>query len=389
MKKIVAVAVAVLVVAVAGFMLMNGSSDSKNADVVRIGIFQPFTGDSGGGGKQETLGTQYANYLTPEVEIAGKTYKVELVYADNGSTPDKAPTAAAELVSKNVSIVLGSYGSAVSIAGGPTFRDAGIPAVGITCSNPGVTKDNEYYFRVCFIDPFQGKVLANFANDKFNAKKAYCLGELGNEYDQGLINYFTEAFEGEVIKDSFPTNTSDFSTYLNKAIAEKVDVIFCPVSLAYSTQIIKLAADMKIATPFLGSDTLDSNMVLAAASKSGVQLYVSTFYQEGGDPEFDAGIKKWLHEDETAMTNNGGNDTVAGLSAMGYDAYYVALAALQKAGSTDPAKVHEVLPSVEIDSISGHIAFDEVGDAIRDTAFIKKADTASDAWVLEKVQALK
>lgn len=389
MKKIVAVAVAVLAVAVAGFMLVKGSSDSKNADVVRIGIFQPFTGDSGGGGKQETLGTQYANYLTPEVEIAGKKYKVELVYADNGSTPDKAPTAAAELVSKNVSIVLGSYGSAVSIAGGPTFRDAGIAAVGITCSNPGVTKDNEYYFRVCFIDPFQGKVLANFANDKFKAKKAYCLGELGNEYDQGLINYFTEAFEGEVIKDSFPTNTSDFSTYLNKAIAEKVDVIFCPVSLAYSTQIIKLAADMKIETPFLGSDTLDSNMVLASASKSNVQLYVSTFYQEGGDPEFDAGIKKWLHEDETAMTNNGGNDTVAGLSAMGYDAYYVALAALQKAGSTDPAKVHEVLPSVEIDSISGHIAFDEVGDAIRDTAFIKKADTANDAWVLEKVQALR
>ncbi len=92
-------------------------------------------------------------------------------------------------------------------------------------------------------------MLVNFAKDKFSAQKAYCLGELGNEYDQGLIAFFEQNFDGEVIKDSFPTNTSDFTTYLNKAVAEDVDVIFCPVSIAYATQIVGLAASMGLDIP--------------------------------------------------------------------------------------------------------------------------------------------
>ena len=373
----------------------SGSSDGDAANdaegsgdkVVRIGVFEPATGDSGPGGKQEMLGMQYANQETPTVDIGGETYTVELVYADNGSDSSKAITAASELVSKDVSLVLGSYGSGVSIAAGPTFDEAGLAAIGVTCTNPQVTAGNDYYFRICFLDPFQGTVLANFAQEKFSAKKAYLLGELGNEYDQGLITYFEQAFDGEVVKDSFPTNTSDFTTYLNKAKSEGCDVIFCPVSIAYSTQIVKLAASMGLETPILGSDTLDSNMVLEAAAGSNVQLYVSTFYQEGGSPEFDEGIKAWLNEDATAMTNNGGNDTIA-VTAMGYDVYYVALEALKAAGSTDPAAVKAALPSVTYTGVSGEIAFDDQGDAIRDTAYIKTADNANAAWTLETVQTV-
>ena len=192
---------------------------------------------------------QYANKETPTVDIGGTTYNVELVYADNGSTTDKAPTAAAELVSKDVSLVLGSYGSSVAMAGGPVFDEAGLAAIGVTCTNPNITAGNDYYFRICFLDNFQAQVLVNFAKDKFSAQKAYCLGELGNEYDQGLIAFFEQNFDGEVIKDSFPTNTSDFTTYLNKAVAEDVDVIFCPVSIAYATQIVGLAASMGLDIP--------------------------------------------------------------------------------------------------------------------------------------------
>ena len=345
----------------------QSSSDAASGEkVVKIGVFEPATGDSGAGGKQEMLGMQYANHMTPTVDIGGETYKVELVYADNGSDSAKAPTAASELVSKDVSLVLGTYGS--------------------SCAIPGVTAGNDYYFRICFLDPFQGTVLANFAQEKFSAKKAYCLGELGNEYDQGLIKYFTDAFDGEVITDSFPTNTSDFSTYLSKAVSSGAEVIFCPVSISYSTQIVKLAASMGLEIPILGSDTLDSNMVLEAASGSDVKLYVSTFYQEGGSPEFDEGIKAWLNEDATAMTNNGGNDTIAAVTATGYDAYYVALEALQAAGSTDPAAVKAALPGVTYTGVTGDIAFDDIGDAIRDTAYIKVADTANNAWALETMQ---
>ena len=367
----------------------SGDTSESGNPVVRIGVFEPATGDSGPGGKQEMLGMQYANRETPTVDIGGTTYDVELVFADNGSSVDKAPTAAAELVSKDVSLVLGTYGSSVAMAGGPVFDEAGLAAIGVTCTNPNITAGNDYYFRICFLDNFQAQVLVNFAKEKFSAQKAYCLGELGNEYDQGLISFFEQNFDGEVIKDSFPTNTSDFTTYLNKAKNEDVDVIFCPVSIAYATQIVGLAASMDLDIPLLGSDTLDSNVVLEAAQGSNVQLYVSTFYQEGGSPEFDDGIKAWLNEDSTAMTNNGGNDTIAAVTAMGYDAYYVALEALKAAGSTDPGDVKAALPGVTYTGVSGAIAFDEQGDAIRDTAYIKTADTANNAWALETVQTVE
>ena len=163
------------------------SSGSASGDTIKIGVFEPSTGDSASGGKKEILGMQYANSETPTVEVGGKTYNVELVMADNGSSADKAPSAASELVGKDVSLVLGSYGSGVSMAGGPKFEEAGLAAIGVTCTNPNVTAGNDYYFRICFLDNFQADVLANFAMDKFSAKKAYCLGENGNEYDQGLV----------------------------------------------------------------------------------------------------------------------------------------------------------------------------------------------------------
>ena len=156
--------------------------------------------------------------------IGGVEYTVELVPSDNGSDSAKAPTAASQLVSEGVSIVLGTYGSSAAIAAGPIFEQAQIPAIGVTCTNPQVTIGNEFYFRTCFIDPFQGTVLANYAFDQLGARKAYMLGEAGNDYDAGLMNYFQEAFEalgGTVVADNFQTNNSDFTSYLNKAVSER------------------------------------------------------------------------------------------------------------------------------------------------------------------------
>lgn len=368
------------------------SQAAAGGKVVKIGVFEPSTGDSASGGKKETLGMQYANQETPTVEVGGETYQVQLVYADNGSTTDKAPSAASQLVSEGVALVLGSYGSGVSIAGGPKFEEAGLAAIGVTCTNPNVTAGNDYYFRICFLDPFQGTVLANFAQEKFSAQTAYCLGETGNEYDQGLITFFEQAFTaagGKVVKDSFPTNNSDFTTYLNKAKEAGADVIFTPVSIAYATQIISQASSLGITAPFLGSDTLDDNMVLDAAKDTDVQLYVSTFYQEGGSPDFDEGVKNYINSNADAKAANGGNDTIAAVTAMGYDAYYVALEAMKAAGSVDPAAIKAALPGVSYDKgVSGAIAFDDVGDAVRDTAYIKHS-TNTGSWELETVQTVK
>ena len=152
----------------------SDSNASASGDTVVIGVFEPLSGDNGAGGKQEYLGMQYANSVTPTVEIGGKTYNVKLEVVDNESSNDKAVSAASNLISKNVSIVLGSYGSGVSIAASDTFAQAGVPAMGVTCTNPQITEGNDHYFRICFLDPFQGTVLANFAKEELKAEKVYC-----------------------------------------------------------------------------------------------------------------------------------------------------------------------------------------------------------------------
>ena len=374
MKKILALVLAVMMVL---------SASAMAAETVKIGIFEPQTGDSGAGGKQEMLGMQYANALYPTVEINGVTYEVELVAADNGSSADKAPSAAQQLVSADVAVVLGSYGSGVSIAGSPYFADAGIPAIGVTCTNPQVTAGNDHYFRICFLDPFQGTVLANYAYNDLGVTTAYCLAELGNDYDVGLVHYFKEAFTklgGIVYDETFPTGTADFTSYINTASAVQAGVFFAPCSIAYDTQIISQAAAMNVSFALMGSDTWDSNKIVEAAAGKNVQIYVSTFYQEGGDPEFDAGFKAWMNENEEALKSNGGNDMIAAVSVMGYDAYMVALEAMKAAGSVEPAAIKEALWNVSYEGVSGAIAFDEIGDAVRDAAYIKSVNTETAAW---------
>ena len=376
MKKLLALLLAAM-------MLVPVFALADDMPVVKIGVYEPASGDSGAGGKQETLGVQYANSVTPTVEIGGVTYKVELVLADNGSSTDKAPSAAQKLVSENVSVVLGSYGSGVSIAGSDYFKDANIPAIGLTCTNPQVTAGNSHYFRVCFLDPFQGTVLANYAYKELGARTVYCLGELGNDYDQGLITYFTKAFEalgGTVIPDTFPTGTPDFTSYLTNATNYGADVFFCPVSIAYSTQIIQQANAQGLQIAILGGDTLDTNVVADAAKGTNIKVVCTTFYQEGANPEFDSGFKAWLEANPEMLTNNGGNTVISAVSVMGYDGYYMALAALQAAGSPEGAAVMAALPTTEIDGVSGHIKFDETGDAIRTSAFVKTVNNETGEW---------
>ncbi len=376
MKKLLALVLAVM-------LLVPAFAMAEDLPVLKIGVFEPASGDSGAGGKQETLGVQYANAVAPTVEIGGTTYKVELVLADNGSSPDKAPSAAQKLVSEGVSVALGTYGSSVAIAGSPVFKDANIPVIGLTCTNPQVTLGNTHYFRVCFLDPFQGTVLANYASKELGATTVYCLGELGNDYDQGLIEYFKQAFEGlggTVIKEDFPTGTADFTSYLTNASMYNADVFFCPVSIAYSTQIIQKANDQGFQITILGGDTLDNNKVAEAATGTAIKTVITTFYQEGANKEFDEGFKAWLNENPEMLTNNGGNDMIAAVSVMGYDGYFMALEALKNAGSINGADVMAALPTTEIDGVSGHIKFDENGDAVRNSAFVKTINNETGAW---------
>ena len=379
MKKILALALAVIMAL--ALVACGNKTASSNEKVVKIGVFEPQSGDNGAGGKQEILGMQYANYKTPTVEIGGETYRVELVYADNASSNDKAPSAAQTLISNGVSIVLGSYGSGVSIAAGDTFAAAGVPALGVTCTNPQVTSDCDVYYRICFLDPFQGTALANYAKNELGASKAYCLAKQGDDYSGGLCNYFIEAFgKDNCIYEQFPEGTSDYSTYITNAQNQGCDVFFSPVSTEAAAQIIAKASTQNLGMPILAGDTWDSNVILNAAKGTNVEICVTTFYQEGANEEFDKGIKEWMNSDKTAMANNGGNDELAAVTAMGYDAYYVALEAIKAAGTTDAAKVLEVLPTVTYEGVTGTIVFGDHGDADRNSAFVKKCNTETGVW---------
>ena len=394
MKKIFAL---VLALAMTLALVACGGGDTGTTDqssgekVVKIGVFEPQTGDNGAGGKQEILGMQYANYVQPTVSIGGEEYQVKLEIVDNRTTAENGPSAAAELVNRGVSVVLGSYGSGVSMAGGAVFSEAGIPAIGVTCTNPQVTSDCDVYYRICFLDPFQGTVLANYAYKELGVTTAYTLAMLGSDYDQGLVYYFTEAFKalgGSVVAEDFPEGSANFVSYINNAKSAGAGVIFAPVSTNYAQLIIEAAAAQGYTGDLLGSDTWDNNMVVESSKGKDVSVKITTFYQEGGNPEFDAGIKEWMNANPDALTNNGGNDMVSAVTAMGYDAYFTALQAIEKAGSTDPKAILEALPSVSYDGVSGLIEFDEIGDAKRDVAYIKAANTESGEWEFVKIQGV-
>ena len=304
----------------------DGAADGEK--IVKIGVFEPQTGDNGAGGKQEILGMEYAHSLFPTVDIAGETYKVQLEIVDNRTTAENGPSAAAELINRDVSIVLGSYGSGVSIAGGEVFQEAGMPALGTSCTNPQVTADCEVYFRLAFLDPFQGTVLANYAYNELGVDTAYTLAMLGSDYDQGLVYYFTEAFEalgGKVVSEDFPEGSANFVSYVNNAKAAGAGVLFAPVSINYAQLIVEASAAQGFEGALLGSDTWDNNMVIESAKGTDIECFVTTFYQEGGAPEFDTGIKEWLNANPDKLTNNGGNDMVAAVTAIGYDAYMTAI----------------------------------------------------------------
>ena len=377
-------------------VLMLAVSAAAMAETIKIGVFEPASGDNGAGGKQEVIGIEYANTLVPTVEIGGATYDVELVIVDNQSATDKAVSAAQELVDAGVSIVLGSYGSGVSMAGGEVFAAAEIPAIGCSCTNPGVTSLCDYYWRVCFLDPFQGTVMANFAMDEFGAKTAYVLSQLGDDYTTGLATYFAKAFEGmggTVINEQFPEGTSDYTAYLTNAINGGADVIFCPTSTTVAALLINQAASMNVELPLLAGDTWESSVILEAGKGTNLTICCSTFFDENDESstlaaEFVQGFKAWLNANPDKMTNNGGNDIVAAVTALGYDAYMTAIEAIKAADSAVGADIAAALPGVTLTGVTGSISFDEIGDANKDMAYIKQANTETGAFDFVKTQTV-
>ncbi len=382
MKKFLSLALAALMTA--GCLVGCGSAKKTpdgitvEGDTIKVGVFEPVTGENGGGGSQEVLGIRYANKQVPSVTIGDKEYKIELVEVDNQSDKTAAVTAASQLITSGVVAVLGSYGSGVSIAAGATFESAGVPAIGCSCTNPQVTLGNDFYFRVCFLDPFQGTVRANSAYATNGCQKAYVIYQNGDDYSTGLANYFMQAFKGEVVGQStFNTNESDFNAYITAAKAANPDVVFVPSSIQTASLFIKQAREAGLDCAIMAGDTWENQTIIDNAGKdNATNVYLSTFFDENdsGAADFVKGYKEFLNSDSANLTLNGGNDVVAAVSALGYDAYMTLVEALKK---VDPANVNSVairdaLKNVSFTGVTGSISFDENGDAKKDTAFIKE-----------------
>ncbi len=350
----------------------SSSGSSSGGDVIKIGVFEPQTGENGGGGFQEVLGMRYANQKYPTVKVGDKEYKIQLVEVDNKSDKTEAVTAAQKLVSEKCTVVLGSYGSGVSIAAGQYFEDAQIPAIGASCTNPQVTQGNDFYFRTCFLDPFQGTIMANYAWQNGYTKVAV-ISQLGDDYSSGLASYFKDGFTalgGEVVSDEqFQTNQTDFKAILTNIKATNPDFIFAPSSITTAPLIIKQARELGITAVIGAGDTWENATIIENAGTDAEGVVLSTFFDES-DPanseaeEFITGFKEYLKENKQ-------DEIIPAVSALGYDAYLCAIKAIEAAGSTDTVAVRDALKTLTVDGVTGTISFDENGDAKKNMAFIK------------------
>lgn len=336
--------------------------DAKASDVIKVGVFLPLTGDNAAGGELELRGIKLANKLHPEV--LGK--KIELVVADNKSDKAEAASVAARLIEKDkVSVIVGSYGSSLSMAAGNIVKDSKVPAVGTSCTNPQVTANNDYYFRACFIDPFQGTVMANYAF-KQGAKKVAIVQEVSNDYAVGLAKFFKEAFikltgdENSIVEiANYQTGDKDFSAILTNIKAKNPDAIFAPGNFTESALLVKQARQLGIEAPFMGGDTWETQEFIDVGGKDveGVALSTAFDREKATTPEAEKFLDEYVKEYKGEPS---------ALTAMAYDAYLIAIDGIKRAGSTDTVKIRDAIAATkDLECVTGMTTLDKNGDPIK------------------------
>ena len=337
------------------------------SDVIKIGVFQPLTGANSAGGADELEGIKLANKLYPTA--LGK--KVELVIVDNKSDKVEAANAATVLTQKEkVNAVLGSWGSSLSMSGGPIFAEAKIPAVALSATNPNVTKGNEYYFRVCFLDPFQGTVGAAYAYNTLKAKKVAIIREVSNDYSVGLTKFFVDNFvkltgddKAVVATADYNTGDQDFSAQLTNIKQHNPDVIFAPGNYTESALIIKQARALGMQTPFIGADTWDLDAFLKVGGDSVEGTVISTFFAN------DVPINK-TSEDFLKAYREEYKKEPAAVAALGFDGYRMVLDAIARANSAEPQKIRDALAQTKnFEGATGNITMDANRDAEKSAVF--------------------
>ncbi|MCL2293433.1 MAG: ABC transporter substrate-binding protein [Spirochaetes bacterium] len=367
-----ALKIASLMLFAVAFVFVFGGCPGQQAGedpVVRIGIHQPLTGASEVSGNLQLRGMQLAHELFPYVYVGRVRHRVELFIADNESNRYVAPRVVERLIDEDrVHLILGTASSPLAIPGAAVARDREIPIIAASATNPLVTLGNPWSFRVCFIDPFQGTVMANFAFHHVGARTAAIVQDSLSEYSLGLSRFFLDNFQrlgGRVLTMvNYNTGDRDFTEQLTAVKALNPDVIFAPGVVADSAHIIVQARQLGIAAPFLGGDTWDVGAFLSIGGDYVEGAAFSTMFSEEFDetPE----VQQFLSEFRSRWPG----ESVAATTALGYDAYIVALDAIRRAGSLDPHRIREALVTANVPGVTGTTTFDENRDGIK-PAFVK------------------
>jgi len=338
---------------------------SHDGDTVKIALYEPISGEYSQAASAEIEGVELAHQLFPQV--LGKD--VELVYADNGSDLNAAKTTIENLVQQKPAIVLGSYGNAFSMLAGETFQKEKIPAITITNTNPLVNASNPYYFRVCFVEAYQGKALATYTVKGLKAKKAAVLLPQDDDYAMALGTTYSNkmvSLTGDenaiAISQNYMAGDLDFTTQLKKIKESGIKVVFLPGGVKDALRIIEQAKEMNLKLTFLGTESWAVDEFMQTAITNGWNnVFFPTAYDSSNlkTEMADVFLK--------AYQKDHGENQPPEAAALGFDAYLLAIDAITNAKTTEDGTLIAKALSDEQDfqGASGVIRFDDQGNPER------------------------
>ncbi len=337
--------------------------------VIKIGVFEPLTGENKEGGLSELEGISLANELYPVINGT----KIQLCVEDVKSDRYETVHVVSKLIDEDkVTSMIGSWGSALSLAAGPIIREEGIPTVGASCTNPRITIGNSFYSRVSYIDTFQGTALANFAYKQLKAKTVAILMESENEYSIDLGEYYMNAFaelnnysQSILLEGYYKSGQKQHDENLLKIKTINPDVIFIPGNYKDVSEIAKQAKLLGITSTIIGTDTLDTQEFIESSDHSSDGIYFSTFYsheiiknEEG--KKFLSAYKKKYGKDPNSF------------SALGYDAYLLIYDALKRVDKYESKEINEAIHLAKnVEGAAGLITMDQNGDTKRSVVIMK------------------
>ena len=353
------------------------------AKTIKVGINAPMTGDIPKVGE----GTKFAAQMWLEdinaaggLEVGGKKYPVELVIEDNESKAESAVKVNTKMITEDeVLVIVGPQSSKQAIPAGGVANNYSTPMISPWSTNPDTTKDRPFVFRGCFLDPFQGPVLANFIKEEFGFTKAAVLYDVASDYPKGLAEFFKEAWEklngaGSVVAyESFTTKDADFSSQLTKIIKSGAEVLFTPQYYNEVALIVQQAHELGWNKPIVGSDSWGSAETVELCGKDCYGLFFSTHYAAAGAKgETKAFIDRYNKKHGYVPDDVG---------ALTWDALSIVQAAIQSAGKItgniekDRIAVRDALANIkEFDGITGRMTFTEDGDPIKCAVIVKISD---------------